>query len=230
MRFSKHWKIRGAVFQSLENGLCYGLMFRHFTAVCVFAAVASSAWAWQSYQFDLPSQAPEALWRDYLSEELGAQHEVAVEGGRIDVMTDTEAIEIDWPHKWHEGLGQCLHYADVTGKKPVLALISYGQGPDKMQAASRERFEMVERICAKQGVRLIVLFPAQPKIYGVDTNQIALVAQSTNYWINTKTGIRHHLGCRFYGTGLEGHTCGEKDGKPCTICCGKRAITASPGQ
>ena len=182
------------------------------------AAGIQSAAAWESYQFDLPSQAPEAQWRDYLSEKLGAQHEVTVEGGRIDVMTETEVFELDWPHKWHEGLGQALHYADATGKKPVLALISYSQGPDKLQPASQERFDMVERVCAKQGVRLLILFPSQPKAYGADTNQPAQVTQSTNFWLNTKTGMRHHIGCRFYGIGLEGRPCGSDEGKPCSIC------------
>ena len=133
-------------------------------------------------------------------------------------MTETEVYELDWPHKWHEGLGQALHYADATGKKPVLALISYSQGPDKLQPASIERFSMVERICGKQGVRLIILFPSQPKAYGADTNQLAQVTQSTNFWLNTKTGMRHHLGCRFYGKGLEGRPCGSNEGKPCSIC------------
>ena len=187
--------------------------------ILLFAAAGiQGAAAWESFQFDLPSQSPEAQWRDYLMEELGGQHEVVVEGGRIDVMTDTEVYELDWPHKWHEGLGQALHYADATGKKPVLALISYSQGPDKLQPASVERFSMVERICGKQGVRLVILFPTQPKLYGTDTNALATIAQSTNFWLNTKTGMRHHVGCRFYGKGLEGRACGSNEGKPCSIC------------
>ena len=187
--------------------------------IVLFAVVAAQvSTAWESFQFDLPSQAPEAQWRDYISEKLGARHEVAVEGGRVDVMTDTEVYELDWPHKWHEGLGQALHYADATGKRPVLALISYSQDPDKLQPSSRERFEMVERICRKQGVKLIILFPSQPKLYGADKSQLAVAEKSTNYWLNMKTGIRHHLGCRFYGTGLEGRACGSNEGKPCAIC------------
>lgn len=182
------------------------------------AAGIQSAAAWESCQFDLPSQAPEAQWRDALMNKLGGQHEVVVEGGRIDVMTDTEVFELDWPHKWHEGLGQALHYADATGKKPVLALISYSQGLDNLQPASVERFNMVERVCEKQDVRLLILFPSQPKAYGADTNHLTQVTQSTNFWLNTKTGMRHHVGCRYYGTGLEGRPCGSNEGKACSIC------------
>ncbi|MFH0952708.1 MAG: hypothetical protein V1873_00080 [Verrucomicrobiota bacterium] len=185
-----------------------------------------AAIAWDYYQFDLPSQAPEAYWRDVLAEELGGQHEVSIEGGRIDVLTDTQAIEIDWPHKWHEGLGQALHYSDVTGKQGVLALISYSQGPEKLQADSRARFDMVEKQCAKHGIKVIVLFPSQPKAYGTSaTNLLPDLQQkhvdaSTNYWLNTKTRLRHRPNCRYYGTGVNGRPCGAKEGKACALCGG----------
>lgn len=192
----------------------------------VFAAVLLAAWpagAWDSYQFDLPSQAPEALWRDALAAELKARHEVPIEGGRIDVLTETEAIEIDWPHKWHEGLGQALHYSDATGKKPVLALISYSHEPDLLRASSRERFAMVEKYCGNHGVRLIVLFPSQPRAYGADNKPEARAADpdATNYWLNAGTGVRHTIGCRYYGKALNGRPCGADEGKPCSICGGK---------
>ena len=40
----------------------------------------------------------------------------------MDVLTDTQAIELDWlkGNKFHEGIGQALHYGDVTGQQPVL--------------------------------------------------------------------------------------------------------------
>jgi hypothetical protein len=191
-------------------------------AVAVWAACASAAWAWSSYQFDLPSQAPEALWRDALAAELHAKHEVVIEGGRIDVMTDTQAIELDWPHKWHEGLGQALHYADATDKKPVLALISYSRGPDKMMAKTRERLDMVEKYCRKHGVELLVLFPTQPRLYGRDESDNASNdSHSTNLWLNTGTGVRHSAGCRYFQSSLDGRACGADEGKPCRICGGK---------
>lgn len=193
------------------------MRLRYVIAVMVlWGPVAARAWDY--YQFDLPSQAPEALWRDALAAELKARHEVPVEGGRIDVMTDTEAIELDWPHKWHEGLGQALHYADATGKKPVLALISYSQGPDKLQAKSRARFDLVEKNCRKHGVRLVILFPTHPR--GPETGLDGEYPQfpGTNYWLNLGTGRRHKEGCRYYRNGLEGRPCGADEGKPCKVC------------
>lgn len=194
---------------------------KRFLIACVVSAFALTATAWDYYQFDLPSQAPEALWRDALSAELNAQHEVRVEGGRIDVMTDDEAIEIDWPHKWHEGLGQALHYSDATGKKATLALISYSQGLDTLTAKSRERFDMVERYCSNHGVRLVILFPTEPRVYGTEKGHDVLYADTTNYWLNMNTGVRHRPGCRYYGSTYNGRACGAEDGRPCKFCGGR---------
>jgi hypothetical protein len=79
------------------------------------------------------------------------------------VITKTEAIEVDFPHKWHEGFGQAMHYADATGKKGVLALIAYSQGPENLHKKSRARFDMIKSECDKRGIRLLVLFPTKPE-------------------------------------------------------------------
>ena len=42
---------------------------------------------------------------------------------RADCLSPTHAIEVDWSSKWAEGIGQALHYADMTGLIPGLILI-----------------------------------------------------------------------------------------------------------
>ena len=42
---------------------------------------------------------------------------------RVDMLTRYEAIEVDWAHKWAEGIGQSLYYAQVTRKRPALLLL-----------------------------------------------------------------------------------------------------------
>lgn len=62
--------------------------------------------------------------KDYQREWCKGEIEVVLaDRSRVDCMTDTHAIEIDWCNKWAEGVGQSLYYARVTGKKPGLALI-----------------------------------------------------------------------------------------------------------
>ena len=42
---------------------------------------------------------------------------------RVDILTDKEAIEVDWAYKWAEGVGQALYYSTMTGKEAGLILI-----------------------------------------------------------------------------------------------------------
>lgn len=45
------------------------------------------------------------------------------DGTFVDCLTDDEAIEFDFADKWAEAVGQSLHYAIMSGKKPAIALI-----------------------------------------------------------------------------------------------------------
>lgn len=203
-------------------------------------ATVAAAELWPSMQMDLPSGAAERLWRDALAKALKGQTEVVVEGGRIDVLTATQAIELDRPEKWHEGFGQALHYANLTGKKPVLALISYSQGPAGLTQKSRERFNLVQEQCAKQGVTLLVLFPSRPeephktttpgvsppspttttKEAGVHSPATAPTGTAeTGYWLTKSSGKRHGRTCRYYQT-TAGRFCSPTDGTPCKTCGG----------
>ena len=84
--------------------------------------------------------------------------------GRVDVLTDTQAIELDWlkGNKFHEGIGQALHYGDVTGQQPVLALISAYYN---IFGAEQQKLEYVSRLCAAHGVEVWALTTrfAQPQ-------------------------------------------------------------------
>lgn len=42
---------------------------------------------------------------------------------RVDCLTDVYAVEFDFANKWHESIGQALHYGVMTGKKPKIILI-----------------------------------------------------------------------------------------------------------
>ena len=125
-------------------------------------ALAASA-AWDSMQFDLPSGSKESLWRDALAARVGGVTEAQTKAGRVDVSTSNEVFEVDWPHKWKEGMGQALAYSGETGKRPVLVLISYSQGPENLQAKTKATFDQADKECRRHGVRLLVLFPSKPE-------------------------------------------------------------------
>ena len=133
------------------------------------AGAAIGLWApcgaagWEGITFDLPSGAKESLWRDALAELWKGATERRIEGGRIDVLTEEFAVEVDFPHKWHEGLGQSLHYSRATERQGVLAIIAYAQGEENLQANSRRRLELIESHCVANGIKMVVLFPSRPE-------------------------------------------------------------------
>ncbi len=65
--------------------------------------------------------------------------EYAVPFGRVDVLTTNYAIEIDHVAKFHEAIGQALHYAYATSRNPGIALIMDGKKdtPEKYAYAKK---------------------------------------------------------------------------------------------
>ncbi len=61
---------------------------------------------------------------DYRDAWCMGQTEVRLDDGtRADCITTNYAVEVDFAHKWAEGIGQSLHYARLTGKNPAVLLI-----------------------------------------------------------------------------------------------------------
>lgn len=42
---------------------------------------------------------------------------------RVDCLTANHAVEFDFANKWHESIGQALHYSVMTGKRAKVVLI-----------------------------------------------------------------------------------------------------------
>lgn len=68
--------------------------------------------------------------------------EVPVKYGRVDLLTGDYAIEVDSPDNFHEAIGQTLHYAKETGKKPAVAFFIL-----RHQPGDRERLKYATRLC-----------------------------------------------------------------------------------
>lgn len=50
---------------------------------------------------------------------------------RVDIVTDTFAIEVDFAKKWAESIGQSIYYALELNKKPGILLIVDGNKDDR---------------------------------------------------------------------------------------------------
>ncbi len=104
----------------------------------------------------------EADWADALAAALAAQQEVRIKHGRIDVLSASYAIEVDWFRKWHEGLGQAQHYSIATGKAPAVALILK---PDEwpLDAHTLSKLAVIREVAQTISVEVFLLRFAPPQ-------------------------------------------------------------------
>jgi len=107
-------------------------------------------------ELEVEDRTLEKYWIAALAEKLHGQSEVVVPYGRVDVVTGTYAIEVDYLHKFKEGIGQALHYGDVKGITPGLALI-YERTESETDADVIEKLRHIESLCAAKGIRLFLL-------------------------------------------------------------------------
>lgn len=103
----------------------------------------------------------ETNWSAALSAAMNGKTEVPVANGRIDVLTDAYAIEVDRMEKWHEGIGQASHYGTATGKVACVALII---DSDKwpLNEATIAKLRTVEQTALSRGVKLLLLRRTAP--------------------------------------------------------------------
>ena len=67
---------------------------------------------------------PEKFYQaEWCNKNFGQAEVKLIDNTRIDCLTATHAIEFDFASKWAEAIGQSLHYARMTGKKPGIVLI-----------------------------------------------------------------------------------------------------------
>lgn len=51
------------------------------------------------------------------------------DNSRVDCLTDTHAVEVEFAHKWKEAVGQALYYSIKTKHKPGIVVII--ENPDR---------------------------------------------------------------------------------------------------
>lgn len=67
---------------------------------------------------------PKELFFQKIAEKTLHGHSSQLSDGTIcDILTPDYAVEVDFAHKWYEAVGQSLHYALVSKRKPGIVLI-----------------------------------------------------------------------------------------------------------
>jgi hypothetical protein len=91
-------------------------------------------------------------WQKAFNEKvLHGELEHYVQGKRVDILTDEYAVEVDWLHKWQEGVSQALDYAQLTGKRPGLAIILEGERLDT------KAYQACVKACRAKRIKLWVI-------------------------------------------------------------------------
>jgi len=62
---------------------------------------------------------------------FGVMEYKLIDNRRVDCLTSTHAIEVDFAYKWFEAVGQSLHYAKMTGKRAGVYLIMIKDNDEK---------------------------------------------------------------------------------------------------
>ena len=84
-----------------------------------------------------------------LAEKYKAQAEVVLwDLTRVDLLNDEYAIEVEWPRKWAEAVGQSLYYAEVTKRKPAIILLV------RDKRSESKYIYRLQTVTAKHGIKL----------------------------------------------------------------------------
>lgn len=75
---------------------------------------------------------------------------------RVDIWTSTHAIEVDWPQKWAEAVGQSMYYAALTNKKPGIILLVSDPKKDE------RHIYRCQTLCEKEGIDLWLVKAKKP--------------------------------------------------------------------
>jgi hypothetical protein len=74
----------------------------------------------------------ESYYQNLFAERIHGQKEVLLDDKtRVDVLTDTFAIEVDFADKWSQSVGQSIYYAEKLHKKAGIVLVINGLEDDR---------------------------------------------------------------------------------------------------
>lgn len=123
--------------------------------------VATAAYIAPVVNLKITDATKEAAWSAALATVLAGKTEVPIANGRIDVLSDAYAIEVDRLDKWHEAIGQASHYGLATGKVACLALIiDSDRWP--LNEATIAKLRTVEQTALAKGVKVLFLRRVAP--------------------------------------------------------------------
>jgi hypothetical protein len=164
----------------------------------------------------LPAQKQyEADFSNIIADCLGGQQEVPVTNGRVDILTETLAIEVEWASKWKQAIGQALWYAQQTNRQPVIILLLKNKDDWKYSVQLQTTLNyagLSERV-------QVQLYPNDFEHCTHLAASIPKVNPPSDYWLNANSNKRHNSNCAYFER-TNGTYCDAKDGIACKRCGG----------
>jgi len=160
--------------------------------------------------YALHAQQYERDYQQLIHQQLGGEMEVMVGGGRIDILNDEYAIEVEFANKWKNSIGQALWYSLQTGKQPGIVLI-------KKNVIQENRYVIqLQSTLDQSGLGHVKLW-VWPDDFseGTPTND----NEEPAYWMTISSRYRHNTTCRYYQKS-QGRSCTASEGIACGICGG----------
>ena len=75
----------------------------------------------------------ETVWSKWLATQMGGIPEyILPDRTRVDILTPTLAIEVDWIKKWPQAIGQAVYYGLMTDRQPAILLLLRGKDHELM--------------------------------------------------------------------------------------------------
>lgn len=96
------------------------------------------------------SRVKECSVRNALASSVGGEAEVEPPAGNIDVLSDTEVIEVKYYRQWKHGLGQVLAYHSFYPRLAKRLHLFAHTG----EAGTRKYFELAQSVCDRHVVRV----------------------------------------------------------------------------
>jgi hypothetical protein len=165
----------------------------------------------------LAAQPHEKDYQLLIQQYMGGQMEVSVQSGRVDLLTEEYAIEIEFANKWKQSIGQALWYGLQTNKTPGIILIKRdGQADNKyvIQLGSALSYAGISNM-------KVWVWPDDFPGAGTPVPQARQLSSSAGeYWLNMNGNKRHNRTCSNFNNTSRGRFCTATEGVACGNCGG----------
>ena len=145
-----------------------------------------------------------------------ARTEVPVTSGRVDILTATYAVEVDWANKWKQSIGQALWYGLQTNRAAGIILLLRSEADYKYYLQLNSALDHG----GLTGKIKVWLYPRDfagvsvtaPRARALDPPE-----GEGQYWLSVNSNKRHRSSCQWFRRS-KGRLCTASEGTAARCC------------